>query len=184
MGGEIDMSKKEEKCLSLCSSRREFLLLSGAATATIFLTGIPGLGAAKVEAVVTKYPRQKIGTLSSLKVDAPVNFQYPDKGKFSNSILVKLGTAGGGGVGPQNDVVAFNLFCTHMGGDLKKGYKAGDKVLGPCPYHLSTFDLTRHGMIVSGHATESLPQVQLELEGDTIYAAGIMGLIYGRNSNI
>lgn len=175
---------KDEKCLSPCASRREFLLFSGAATATVLLTGIPGFGTKSVEAVVAKYPRQKIGKLSSLKVDTPLTFKYPDNKKFSNSILVKLGTPAGGGVGPNKDVVAFNLFCTHMGGDLKDGYKAKDKVIGPCPYHLSTFDLTRHGMIVSGHATESLGQVLLEVQGNDIYATGMMGLIYGRNSNI
>ena len=179
-----EANQKDEKCLSFCSSRREFLLLSGTATATVLLTGIPGFGVKGVEAVTTKYPRQKIGKLSSLKADTPVPFQYPDNKKFSKSILVKLGTPAGGGVGPEKDVVAFNLFCTHMGGDLKDGYKAKDKALGPCPYHLSTFDLTRYGMIISGHATESLANVLLEVEGDDIYATGMMGLIYGRNSNI
>ena len=50
--------------------------------------------------------------------------------------------------------------------------------------HQSTFDLTRHGMIIGGHATQSLPQVLLELEGDDIYAVGMLGLIYGRYDNL
>ena len=47
----------------------------------------------------------------------------------------------------------------------------------------TTFDLTRHGMVVAGHATDNLPQVVLELEGDDIYAQGVLGLIYGYSSN-
>ncbi len=178
------MNNNEEKNFT-CSSRRQFLFRSGAATATVFLAGLKGFGAEKVEAAVrTRYKKVKIGSLKSLKVDKPVSFKYPDKGKFSNCILVKLGTPAGGGVGPGKDVVAFNSFCTHQGGNLKDMYKAADKVLGPCEYHLSTFDLTRHGIIVAGHATESLAQVTLETKGNDIYATGVIGLIYGRNSNV
>ena len=178
------MDKSENKSFS-CSSRRQFLLQGGAATATVFLAGLAGPGVDKVEAAVkSRYKRVKIGSLKKLKTDRPISFQYPDKGKFSNSILVKLGTPAGGGVGKGKDVVAFNSFCTHQGGSMKDAYKAADKVLGPCEYHLSTFDLTRHGIIVSGHATESLAQVTLETKGDDIYATGMIGLIYGRNSNV
>ena len=59
-----------------------------------------------------------------------------------------------------------------------------DKALGPCPLHLTTFDLTRHGIFISGQAYQSLPQVLLELEGDDIYAVGMFGLIYGRFDNL
>lgn len=54
---------------------------------------------------------------------------------------------------------------------------------GPCPLHLSTFDLTKFGMIVSGHATSSLPQITLEAEGDDIVATGVQGLIWGYSAN-
>ena len=58
------------------------------------------------------------------------------------------------------------------------------RTLGQCPFHLSVYDLRRHGIIVSGQAYQSLPQVLLELEGDDIYAVGMMGLLYGRNENL
>lgn len=175
--------KKDEGCLISClTTRRQFLLTSGMATATILLSRIPGFGTADVEAVVSKYPRQKIGKLSALKDDMPVEFSYPSKD--IKNILVKMGTPAGGGIGPKMDVVAFNPVCTHMGGPMEKAYKAEYKILGQCPFHQSTFDLTRHGMIISGHATESLPQILLEAEGDDIYATGIIGLLYGRSSNV
>ena len=179
------MKTKKEKSFIPCASRRQFLLMGGTATATVLLPGLKGIGAEKVEAaVMSKYPRVKIGSLKKLKTDKPIVFSYPDKGKFSKSILVKLGTRAGGGVGPKQDVVAFNSFCTHQGGKLDDLYKRKDKAIGPCPYHLSTFDLTRHGIIVAGHATESLAQVVLETKGDDIYAVAVIGLIYGRNSNV
>ena len=181
----MDKKTNTKSVLDSCISRRAFLVGSGAAVATtVFLTTIPGLEGKAIAAQVTKYPRMKIGSLRSLKTGKPVEFKYPDNGKNSKSILVKLGTRAGGGIGKGQDVVALNSLCTHMGGGMARTYKAGDYAVGPCPLHQSTFDLTKHGMIISGHATESLPQVLLETEGDDIYAVGMIGLIYGRYDNL
>ena len=165
------------KCLM---SRRKFLLSSGVATSTVMVSMNGGMAMAKVPAIMTTYPRKKIGKLSALKTDKPVGFEYPDEGAYAQSMLVKLGVEAGGGVGQQKDVVAFNYFCTHQGGDLSGTYKADTKSLGACPLHLSTYDLTRHGILISGQAYQSLPQVLLELKGDDIYAVGVFGLIFGR----
>ena len=168
-----------------CLNRRDFLVRGGAAVGgTVVLTGIPGMDGKAVAARISRYPRLKIGRLSQLNVNGPVPFKYPDEGRNANSILVKLGEVAGGGIGPERDVIAFNTLCTHMGGDLTKTYQPADQALGPCPFHQTTFDLTRHGMLISGHGTESLPQVLLELDGDDIYAVGLMGLIYGRYDNL
>lgn len=168
------------KCLM---NRRQFLLSSGLTT-TVVMVGIPGMSDAETPAVVSTYPRKLIGKLSALKQDEPLNFEYPDEGQYAESILVKLGTKAGGGIGPDSDVVAFNYTCTHQGGPLQGTYKAADKALGPCPLHLTTFDLTRHGIFIAGQAYQSLPQVLLELDGDDIYAVGMFGLIYGRYDNL
>jgi arsenite oxidase small subunit len=168
-----------------CLSRRAFLFRGGAVVGgTILLTGIPGLEGKAVAAQVTGYPRKLIGKLSGLVTDRPIVFKYPDDGANANSILIKLGETAGGGIGPGRDVVAFNTLCTHMGADLGRSYKADHKAVGPCPFHQSTFDLTRYGIIISGHGTESLPQVLLELKGDDIFAVGMLGLIYGRFDNL
>lgn len=162
-----------------CMSRRQFLLSSGAMVA---LATLPGMSlAAPLHALKAGYAKQKIGSLSALKDGVPLEFSYPYADV--HNVLVKLGAPAGGGVGPQKDVVAFNQQCTHMGGPLNGAYKAQHQVMGPCPLHLTTFDLTRHGMVVSGHATESLPQIVLEVQGDDIYATGVMGLIYGYAAN-
>lgn len=167
-----------------CVSRRTLLKGGAVVGGTIVLTGIPGLEGKRLAAQVARYPRMLIGRLSQLKVNEPVGFQYPDEGQNSKSILVKLGAPAGGGIGPDDDVVAFNALCTHMGGDLSRSYRPEHQAMGPCPFHQSTFDLTRHGIIISGHATESLPQILLELDEDEIYAVGMIGLIYGRYDNL
>ncbi len=168
-----------------CMSRREFLLSGGAAVAVVALEAVPGVAFAQGQpqlALRADYPRQRIASLAKLARGKPLEFAYPYK-NVSN-LLVKLGVPAGGGVGPQQDVVAFNQQCAHMGGPMQGTYKDAHQVLGPCPLHLTTFDLTRHGMVVAGHGTESLPQILLELRGDDIYAIGVQGLIYGYSSNL
>ncbi len=181
-----DMAPKKQRPAGKCQiSRRNFLFSSGLATATVMVTMNPGTGAAaNMPAMVSTYPRKMIGKLSALKDDQPIAFEYPDEGAYAQSILVKLGTEAGGGIGSQKDVVAFNHFCTHQGGSLEGTYKADTKSLGACPLHLSTYDLTRHGILIAGQAYQSLPQVLLELDGDDIYAVGIFGLIFGRSDNL
>lgn len=169
-----------------CLTRREFLLGSGVTVATtIVLSAIPGFLRAENHAAlqVVGYPRKRIAEVGALKKDKPVDFQYPHNHPNCAGFIVKLGEEASSGVGPDKDIVAFNSLCPHMGGSLAGLYKGTYKAIGPCPFHLSVFDLRRHGMVVSGHATESLPQVVLEIEGNDIYATGVMGLIYGFADN-
>lgn len=133
-------------------------------------------------ATSTTYPRIVIGSLAELKTGQPLIFDYPKEAKHSQCMLVRLKHKAGGGVGPKRSIVAYSTRCTHMGGDLSEGYVTEHSVLG-CGEHLTTFDLTRHGMVVAGHATESLPQIILEIDGDDIIATGIIGLLYGYASN-
>jgi arsenite oxidase small subunit len=99
-------------------------------------------------------------------------------------VLLQLGRAAAGGIGPGGDVVAFSSLCPHLGWDIPATeFFADPGIAGPCPGHWTTFDLTRHGMVVSGHATQGLPQVVLELDGDDIVAVGMLGLIYGFHDN-
>jgi len=186
-----DLKKKDEtaaehgKCML---NRRQFLMYSGtaaAAASTISISLFPGQPQAKAR--VVSYPRKLIGKLSALKDNAPMDFNYPDDGQNSQCFVVKMaGAKSGGGIGPQRDVVGFSYLCTHQGGFMNGKYQAvGDhRVLGQCPLHLSTYDLTRHGIIISGQAYQSIPQVLLELDGDDIYAVGMMGLLFGRSENL
>ena len=170
-----------EEAERACMSRRQFLLAGGATVSVVALGAFPGIAEAQY-ALKASYPRQRIGKLSALLGGKPVEFKYPYP-NVSN-ILVRLGAPAGGGIGPEQDIVAFNQSCTHMGGPMHGTYKAEHQVFGPCPLHLTTFDLTRHGMVVAGHGTESLPQIVLETAGDDIYATGVLGLIYGYAHNV
>jgi len=170
-------------------TRRQFLLYSGGTAmvaSTVSLGLFPGSATATTARVVG-YPRKLIARLSELKDNVPVDFNYPDDLDNSSAMIVKMGgVQAGGGIGSRRDVVAYNYLCTHQGGPLQGSYVAEGphRILGQCPLHLSTYDLTRHGIVVSGQAYESLPQVLLELDGDNVYAVGMMGLIFGRHKNL
>ncbi len=167
-------------------SRRSFLATTGIALSTVALGDLfPGRVLAQDEAsevTLANYPRQPVGRVSALEPDVPVVIAYPEQVAHNAAMLVRLGVPAGGGVGEGQDIVAFSTRCTHMGGDLANEYHAQYKVAGPCREHLTTFDLTRHGMVVSGHATQSLPQLVLQIEGDEIYATGIIGLLFGHHA--
>jgi arsenite oxidase small subunit len=181
-GGEaVDNKEMDRPCLT----RRQFLIAGGGVTATVLLSSIfPGSAFGERKVKFSRYPEKKIANLRRLKTNVPMSFKYPHGDLYSNCFVVKLGVPAGGGVGRQGDIVAFSTLCTHMGGDLAGTYKGEHKVVGPCPLHLSTFDLTRHGMVVAGHATAPLPQIVLEVRGQDLYATGIVGLIYGKSDNL
>ena len=132
--------------------------------------------------VLATFERQKIASLSDLSPGEPFDFSYPLEGQ--TNFVVKLGAPATGGVGEESDIVAFSYKCTHMGCPLVGLYKQEHKILGPCACHFSTFDLTRNGVVVLGQATENLPQITLETDGDDLYATGVMGLIYGYRNNV
>ncbi|NQY34332.1 MAG: arsenate reductase (azurin) small subunit [Alteromonadaceae bacterium] len=174
---ECNLDKNEHLNNSApCVSRRNFLL---AGASTFVLSTMPGMAHA-FKLIVKEHSPLRVASLSQLTEGNPVEFMFPLDNPMSSFTLVKLGERGAGGVGKDQDIVAFSNLCTHMGGPLNGSYKAKHKVLGPCPLHLTTFDLTRHGMVVSGHATQTLPQARLEIMGDDVYITGVMGLIYGQ----
>ena len=133
------------------------------------------------ETAVVSYPRSAIARISELAVGEPVWFDYPNTG--DTSLLVKIGAPATAGVGPDGDVVAFSNRCTHMGCPIPD-YQPDERVLGPCPCHFTTFDLSRDGQVTLGQATQNLPRVELELEGDSIFAVGVVHLLYGRADNL
>jgi arsenite oxidase small subunit len=172
----------EPACATPCapgSDRRDFLFAAGA---TLIALTVPGGGVATGK--VAKYPRKKVALLSKLKVGEPVQFRFPWDHANCDTVLLKLGREAAGGVGPARDVVAFNGLCPHMGWNIPaRKFFADPGIAGPCPGHWTTFDLTRYGAVVSGHATQGLPQVVLELDGDDLVAVGVLGLIFGFHDN-
>ncbi|TCT10560.1 arsenite oxidase small subunit [Tepidamorphus gemmatus] len=170
------------KCYRLVDvGRREFLRgglfgAAGAAAATV----MPAASARAEGLARVSYPSNRLANIADLKVDEPVEIAYPDPD--SPGVLLKLGKAVPGGVGPDGDIVAFSILCPHKGWLLT--YNAGDRTLN-CPGHYSRFDCEAGGQQTWGHATQNLPQFELRIDaqGD-IYAEGVDELIYGRLSNV
>jgi arsenite oxidase small subunit len=168
-------------------SRRHFLKLGacvvGGACAASALPATGYAGDAVAASTLTTtlpYPRVKLTRLTDLKAGRELLFSYPDKS--SPISLLKFGKRVLAGVGPDQDIVAFSRYCTHMGGTLQ--FKA-DTGAFHCPLHYAMFDAQKGGLTVIGQATDNLPQIELEIDtqGD-IYAVGIKGLIYGRQANV
>lgn len=169
-------------CLSACQfDRRAFLFGAGATVVSVL---IPGLATTTFAAQRAEYPRRTIAKLSALVANQPVTFRYPWDHPHCECVLLRLAETAGGGIGPDKNIVAFHMLCTHMGATIPaEDFHGQVGIAGPCPLHLTTFDLTKHGMVVSGHATQGLPQVILELDGDEIVATGMLGLLYGFSNN-
>jgi arsenite oxidase small subunit len=144
--------------------------------------GSGGGGSTIVAAEAVPHPKIELAKLGDLAVGDIVDFEYPTEG--TRCSLFRLGKPAAGGLGPDQDIVAFATDCTHMGCPLIGLYKPEHDVLGPCSCHFTTFDLARRGMVVIGQATQNLPQIILEVEDDTIYAVGTLGIIYGFRDNL
>ena len=172
------------KCDKLIDlGRRQFLRGAATAAAGGVAAGamaVAGPTQAKAAQPVLSYPPQRLANIGDLKVDAPLQITYPDPD--SPGVLIKLGKAVAGGIGPDGDIVAFSTLCPHKGFPLH--YVAADKSLN-CPGHYSRFDCEKGGQEIWGQATENLPQFTLvvDAKGD-INAVAVEDLIYGRLSNV
>ncbi len=168
--------------------RRIFLKSTGSAAAIVGTAGAalaPGeaqaAGAAGNTGTNLNYPKRSVGKAGGMPVNQAVNFSYPDPS--SPCVAIRMGSAVPGGVGPNKDIVAYSILCTHMGCPVQ--YDGGTKVF-KCGCHFSMFDAENGGQMVCGQATEDLPRVLLEYDAktDAVSAVGVDGLIYGRQANV
>ena len=159
--------------------RRQFLrggavAAAGAAAATV-ASPRPAEARARVD-----YPSTRLANVSELTANEPMEIEYPDSD--SPGVLIKLGTAVPGGVGPDGDIVAYSTLCPHKGYPL--AFHAADKTLN-CPGHYSRFDAEMEGQQIFGQANQSLPKFDLRVEANgDIVAEGVDELIYGRTNNV
>ena len=169
-------------------SRRIFLKSSGGAAAVVGTAGaalLPTSAEAATPAGSTStnltYPKRNVGKAGGMPVNQAVSFSYPDPS--SPCVALRMGSAVLGGIGPNKDIVAYSILCTHMGCPV--AYESGTKVF-KCNCHFSMFDAENGGQMVCGQATEDLPRVLLDYDAktDTVSAVGVDGLIYGRQANI
>ena len=161
--------------------RRQFLRGGFAAAAALPVVGFTATEAkAASNGALLEYPSSKLGNIKQLKVNEPKEVSYPDAD--APGVLLKLGKAVEGGVGPDGDIVGFTTVCPHKGFPLS--YNAESRTMN-CPGHYSVFDCEAGGQQTWGQATQNLPQYLLHVDdkGD-IYAEGIDELLYGRLSNV
>ena len=173
--------------MSNAFSRRGFLKLGGAAAVTV----AAGAAEARPERApagtrdpgrtVLPYPRLPVARGAQLKANQPLEFHFPDDA--SPCVLIKTAGPVAGGVGPQQNLVAYSTTCTHMGCPVTYQPKSSTF---KCPCHFTTFDAEKEGQLICGQATENLPRVVIEYDDQTdrIFAVGVNGLLYGRQSNI
>jgi arsenite oxidase small subunit len=117
--------------------------------------------------------------LSSVQPNKPISFDYPLTGQAS--VLLDLDQSVPEGVGPNQSIVAYSLFCQHMGCPVEYQPALREFV---CPCHQTRYDPERLGSIVQGVAMLPLPRVLLEVKDGSVEAVGMDGLIYGYRDNL
>ena len=159
--------------------RRQFLRGGAVATAGVAAAAVASQTPAKARARVD-YPSSRLANISELSDNIPMDIAYPDAD--SPGVLIKLGSAVPGGVGPSGDIVAYSVLCPHKGYPLL--YNGADRTLN-CPGHYSRFDAEMEGQQIFGMANQSLPKFDLRVaDNGDIFAEGVDELIYGRTNNV
>jgi len=159
-------------------SRRQVLSL-GAAAGVAVGTGTIRVTSANTSPPAPQMPEVKIAALAAIEPGAEIAFSYPDP--RSPAILLRLEAAVEGGVGPDQSIVAYSRLCTHKGCPV--AWNARQKML-ICPCHWSSFDPALKGRLIIGQASQGLAQIILRVSAADVYAVGVDGLIYGRQTNI
>lgn len=165
-------------------SRRDFFKISGGVAAGVGMA-VSGVASAAPTTVNTNanlsYPRKAIAKSKGMKVNEALDFTYPDED--SPCTAIKTGNPVPGGVGPNKDIVAYSIQCTHQGCPVS--YDGSEKKF-KCPCHYSMFDCEKGGQVICGQAPTKLPQIVLEYDAktDSVTAVAVDGLIYGRQANV
>lgn len=164
-------------------SRRAFIQFGGAGVGAALAPSVALASSSQANPGATNlpYPKQALVKADTLAINTALPFNYPDAS--SPCALIRMGHPVPGGIGPQQDIVAYSTLCTHMGCPVL--YDAQHRVFR-CPCHFSQFDSEKSGQMVIGQATENLPRIRLAYDEKThaISAVGVEGLIYGRQANI
>ncbi len=134
----------------------------------------------KAEAAKETYPQVKVGNIKNLPAGKTLKFDYPLVGR--KNILMNLGCSVEEGAGPDKSIVAYSMFCTHLGCSVDMDKESGMLV---CECHQTVYDPKKSGWVVEGPAPTHLPMISLDVDknGD-IYAVGAAGLIYGLRNNL
>ena len=138
-----------------------------------------------------EWPSVKISSLEEISTIKSKVFMYPLIN--TPNILIKLGVSVEFGVGPESDIVAFNLLCQHLGCRVvyvppglqdrpTATKKFEDRHILYCPCHAGIYDVLLGGMPIAGPPKCPLPRVLLRVEDNLdIIAYGMTPpVIYGK----
>ncbi|HMK95828.1 MAG TPA: cytochrome b5 domain-containing protein [Candidatus Limnocylindrales bacterium] len=159
--------------------RRTFLKLAaaagGAVTIAALLSTLKAGTYVPPPTVVAAWPIVTVANVKSLTNLTPIVFYYP----LTNTpnYLVKLGVPATGGIGPNNDIVAFSAICQHLGciyGFVAPGgsppcnssFKAVVP-MGYCCCHGSQYNFLEAAKVIGGPAPRSVPMVKLQFDSST-----------------
>jgi arsenite oxidase small subunit len=178
-GCKMSESRHNDELVEKSLSRRGLLKTAGLAGASAFL--VSGLRSEADAALIKTYPQVRIANLRDVQEGKPFTFDYPLIGR--KNLLLDCGCSVEGGIGPNKGIVAYSMFCTHLGCgvDLDRNTE-----LLICECHQTQYDPRKSGRVVQGPAPNSLPMVSLHVDNATgdIYATGVAGLIYGLRNNL
>ena len=100
----------------------------------------------------------RIAAVADLPPGGVLTFTYP--GPEDDCVLIRS---------TQGDLLAYSQRCTHLSCAVQPRVEEG---VIRCPCHDGSFDL-RSGRPISGPPRRPLPVVQLEVQGNLIYATGV-----------
>jgi arsenite oxidase small subunit len=159
--------------------RRSFLKLAAAAGGAITIAAVAST--IKVATFVptqttqAAWPKVTVANINQLQSLTPISFNYPLTS--TPNVLVKLGVAAQGGVGPDKDIVAFSTICQHLGCQYSFVPSGGSPIcnsaykavmpMGYCCCHGSQYDFVNGAKVLGGPAPRPVPQVQLEFDSAT-----------------
>lgn len=182
---ENEQIDKESKNQEIDTSRRDFLKVAMTVSAVLAFGGIGTVLKAISPPASTgglTFPRIQVAD-KSLQINQPVYFNYPLDN--TPNFLVKLGQKAVGGIGSDQDIVAFSEICQHLGcGVAYQEHGSSGGPVGNCHCHGSIFDLLQSAKVIAGPSPRPLPQVVLEVDSaGNIFAKGMSPpTIFGHNT--
>jgi Rieske Fe-S protein len=155
MGRELDVSRRSflKSLVGLASAIGVGVLLSS----TKLPTGTNSSSQSTTTANQTGSAAGSIANVASLKVGAPLQFEYPTG--YPNLLMKNT----------DGTLTALSLLCTHV--CCQCSYEPASNVIY-CPCHGSVFDAS--GNVIQGPATSPLPKVLLRIDtSGNVFATGL-----------
>ena len=177
-------SRKIPAVLEHCVTRRQFLFMGAAAVGTVTLATVmpgqsvpgPGGGLRWNDGRQAKRTPGRRGRPVQVPVGPRKLRQLPHQAGHTGWREASA---------PTRMLSPSTLYVPHMGISLLGSFKLrSTRLWARARTHLSTYDLTRHGMMsFRSLPRRDCPRLVLEARGDEIYATGVMALIYGFGDN-